>query len=76
MEFPTRRQFYLDVAKHALHVAWAAGHRLHSFLIILGGGLLVLLAIRLEEYKWAVALPFLTVVGVFFLALLDHAYSV
>lgn len=75
MEFPTRRRFFLEVIKHALHWASEASHRMHLFLILLAGALFVLLAIRLEEYKWVIAIPFFAFVGAFLFALFDYTYS-
>src|SRR5206468_12824282 len=72
---PTRGRFFCDVIKHALHWASEASHRTHLVLILLTGALLLLLAIRLEEYKWVVAVPFVAFVGAFLFALFDYAYS-
>jgi hypothetical protein len=65
--------YALEVCKRSLHWGWHAGHIAHGFMIFLSG-LLIWLAVHLEHYPVAIALPFAVLVAFFLIGLFREAF--
>lgn len=70
-----RRDYFLELAGHSLHAAWHGAHTVHLLLVLASGVAIVVWAINMEHYAFAVALPLFAFLCIFVGALFENAYQ-